>query len=82
GDYEGADYWVIAQVLVDGKKVGESRQLVTSATMAELGPTFTWIKAFASVSSTQGTVEIRVSKADTEWTEEVTLFTRAGEYRL
>jgi hypothetical protein len=80
-DFAGGDYWVVAEVAVDGEPVAETRHRVTGASMAELGPTIAWLKVFAPVSATRGTIEFQVSKT-AEGAEPAPLFTRTAEYRL
>lgn len=74
-DFEGT-YWLVGEVFVDGNKVGETRQMVTGSSLALSGPTVAFLKLQAPVSATNGNVEVKVSKGDTQ------LFTKAVDYRL
>ncbi|HJN72500.1 MAG TPA: hypothetical protein QGF58_01085 [Myxococcota bacterium] len=74
-DFEGA-YWLVGEVFVDGNKVGETRQMVTASSLAMNGPTVAFLKLQAPVASTDGNVEVKVSKDDTA------LFEKAVDYRL
>jgi len=75
------DFWLISQIYVNGNPAGETRQLVSKSSMADLGPTFSWVKAFVPVSDEQGTIEIHVSKAMSNG-EPSPLFTRSVSYSL
>ena len=37
--------WIVADIYADGVKVGESRHLVSPASLSEVGPTYIWIKS-------------------------------------
>lgn len=76
----GADFsssfWLIGEILVDGHKVGESRQLVTGSSVALSGPTVAFMKMQAPVTSPSGQIEIRVKSDD------ATQFSKTVDYRL
>ncbi|MCP4804437.1 MAG: hypothetical protein GY913_01570 [Proteobacteria bacterium] len=76
----GADFsesfWLVGEVLVDGHKVAESRQLVTGSSVALSGPTVAFMKIQAPVTSQSGSIEVRVSKDEGE------LFTKTTSYSL
>jgi len=74
-DFEGA-FWLVGEVFVDGTKVGETRQMVTASSLAMSGPTVAFLKLQAPVESSDGSVEVKVSK------DETALFTKAVSYRL
>ena len=38
------DFWIMTEVRVNGNRTGESRQLVTSASLSDLAASFAWIK--------------------------------------
>jgi|GEM_PF-1738531 len=58
-----ADYWVIGELHVNGKKVAESRQWVTGASLAQAGPTVAFLKMLAPVQAKQGEIEFKVFKS-------------------
>ena len=80
-DYVGGEYWIAAEVTVDGKRVTESRQLVTRASVADLGPTVIWMKSNVPVNSDRGSVEIKVSKISSTGNIQ-SLFTKNVDYSL
>ena len=80
-DFE-KDYWLIAEVRVNGSQVGESRQLVTSASLSDLAASFAWLKVFVPVADAQGTVEFIVSQGDPETGEATALFSVSTAYSL
>lgn len=55
------DYWLVGEVFVDGKKVGESRQLVMASSLSDASAT-TYLKLHAPVDAQQGQVEVQVSQ--------------------
>jgi len=67
---------------VNGSRVGESRLLVTSSTLSDLGSSFAWIKVFAPVSEARGTVELGIGREDPETGESIPLFTASTAYSL
>jgi hypothetical protein len=80
-DVGAQEFWVVGEVLVDGKKVTETRALVNLGAVAELGPSVVWLKAFAPVGNPSGQLAVRVSKALGAGAPAV-LFTRSGTYKL
>jgi hypothetical protein len=75
------EYWLVGEVLVDGKKVAETRALINPTAVAELGPSVVWLKAFAPVNNPGGQVSFKVSKA-LGTAAPTALFTRVGAYKL
>jgi hypothetical protein len=75
------DFWLISQIYVNGAPAGETRQLVSKTGLADLGPTFSWVKAFVPVNREQGTIEVHVSRAGSNG-EPSPLFTRSVSYSL
>ena len=73
------EYWLIGEVFVDGAKVGETRQLVTNASVTSQG-TIAYLKVQAPVQNTSGSVEVRVSKAT--GSQSTALFSRSTSYNL
>lgn len=61
-DFSGEDYWVIAQVVVNGTVTAESQQLVTRRGISAFGPTKAWFKLEAPLEGPESDVEVRVSK--------------------
>jgi len=78
GDFNG-EYWLIGEVFVDGSKVGETRQFVSSPTLTTSG-TIAYLKVQAPVQRTTGSVEVRVSKA--VGSKSTALFSRSTSYKL
>jgi len=79
-DHAGKDFWIIADILVDGQRVGESRHLVTGNSIAATGSTFVWIKATAPLDAPDGTIGVKISYAPVRGSE-TPLFTRSVSYR-
>jgi hypothetical protein len=73
------DYWLVGEVFVDGKKVGESRQLVMASSLSDASVT-TYLKVLAPVSAQQGHVEVQVSQIVDGKTNQ--LFGRKAQFRL
>lgn len=80
-DFDGGDFWLVAEIEVGGKKVGESRQLVTKAGVADLGPTVVWMKQHVPVVEAKGDVTVKVSRIDGEDPPSA-LFTKKAPYKL
>ena len=77
-----ADFWITAEVRVNGNQIGESRQLVNAASLSDLAASFAWIKMFVPVAEAQGTVEFVVKRLDAESEESETLFSVSSAYQL
>lgn len=80
-EHTGADWWLVLEVLVDGKKVTEARDLVSAASLTDLGPTVLWWKGSVPVRQTAGAIEVKVSQV-IEGAPPKPLFTRAVAYSL
>jgi len=76
-----ADFWVIGELHVNGTKVAETRQWVTSASLAQAGPTVAFLKMLAPVQSKQGEIEFKVFKSVDGEAKEA-LFSNAVPYHL
>jgi hypothetical protein len=81
-DFDGIAYVIVAEVFSDGSKVAEARQQVTSASLAEFGPSFAFIKLLAPVTAKSGKLEVRLSKASTMSGQPTQLFSRGVSYQL
>jgi hypothetical protein len=81
-DFDGIAYCIVAEVFADGNKVAEARQLVTSASLAEFGPSFAFIKMLAPVTAKSGKLEVRLSKASSMSAQPTQLFSRSVSYQL
>lgn len=79
--YAGGEFMVVAEFLLGGKKVGESRHLVSADTIADLGPTVLWVKQHVPVSDPSGRIEVKVSRVDAEDPPSA-LFTQRVDYKL
>jgi len=76
-----ADYWVIAEISVGTVKIGESRTWVSKTGIADLGPTFVWIKAHVPVADNAGEVVIKLS-SQPEGGQPKALFSKTIAYSL
>ncbi len=81
-DFDGIAYCIVAEVYSDGSKVTEARQQVTSASLAEFGPSFAFIKMLAPVTAKSGKLEVRLSKASNMSAQPTQLFSRSITYQL
>ena len=81
-DFDGISYCIVAEVFADGNKVAEARQQVTSASLAEFGPSFAFIKMLAPVTAKSGKLEVRLSKASNMSAQPTQLFSRTISYQL
>ena len=81
-DFDGIAYCIVAEVFADGSKVAEARQQVTSASLAEFGPSFAFIKLLAPVTAKSGRLEVRLSKASNMSAQPTQLFARTVAYQL
>jgi hypothetical protein len=76
-----ADFWLIGQVEIGGKSVGEIRQFITGASLAQAGPTVSFLKLLVPVESKKGELKVNVFKsADGEARE--LLFSSKTPYQL
>jgi hypothetical protein len=80
-EHKSEDFWLVAEVLVGGRKVGEARHQVTKAGVADLSPTLVWFKVQAPVMEAEGAVELRVSRVGKDGAAK-TLFSRSAKYKL
>jgi hypothetical protein len=60
--FDGATYWLIAEVYSDGVKVSESRTQVSKDTVSAKGPSVQFFRMFAPVPAKTGVLEVKVSK--------------------
>ena len=79
-EFSGEPFWIVASIKVDGIGAGETKTQVTGTTLADLGPSFIWVKSFVPVSSTHGVIEVAVSKE--EGGVQTPLFTTSTSYSL
>lgn len=76
-----ADYWIITEVLVEDRKVAESRHLVTRASVADMGPTVVWSKSHVPVLERAGDIEVKLSQQSGS-DDAKPLFTKTVPYEL
>lgn len=76
-DFKGQDYWVIAQVIVNGTPISEGRHLITRSSIAESGPTKVWFKLSAPVRGPESDVEVKISHQATKSNRVKPLFSRS-----
>lgn len=79
-DFDGTAYWLVAEVFADGKKVAEGRANVTSAAVAERGPSVQFFRLFTPVVGGSGVLEVKVSRTPTGGKSQL-LFTRSVQYQ-
>jgi hypothetical protein len=75
------EYWIITEVLVQDRKVAESRHLVTRASVADMGPTVVWSKSHVPVLERTGDIEVKLSQQTGEGDAQ-SLFTKTVPYEL
>ena len=80
GDFS-ADFWIIGQVQIDGKTVGEIQQFITSTSLAQAGPTVAFLKLLVPVETNKGELTVNVIKSADGETREV-LFSNVTSYQL
>lgn len=76
------EYWLVAEVWSDGKRLTESRQRISASSAAQTGATFAFIKVLVPVSGATGALELRVGQATSATAAPKALFTRKVEYQL
>ncbi|MFH1468101.1 MAG: hypothetical protein ABIO70_27185 [Pseudomonadota bacterium] len=81
-DFDGTTYCLVAEVYADGHRVGEARQEVTAASLAEFGPSFAFVKLLAPVTAKTGELEVRLGKAASMTAKATPLFSRKVAYHL
>jgi hypothetical protein len=81
-DFKGQDYWVIAQVIVNGTPISEGRHLITRSSIAESGPTKVWFKLSAPVHGPESDVEVKISHQSTKSSRVQPLFSRSLTIRM
>ena len=74
-------FWLVTEVMVEDRKVAESRHLVTRASVADMGPTVVWSKSHVPVLQRTGSVELRLTRMSEEGTAQP-LFTKTVAYEL
>ncbi len=79
--WSDGDYWLVAEFVVSGKKVGEERHLVSSAHLSDLAPSIAWLKAQVPVLEQAGEVEVTVSKMTADGSPSA-LFSKRVSYTL
>jgi hypothetical protein len=77
-----ADYWLVTEIRVGDRKVGETRHYVSRQSVADMGPTLVWLKSVVPVLERTGKLELRVSQAPVDAGEETPLFTKSVNYAL
>jgi hypothetical protein len=76
-----ADFWIIGQVQIDGKSVGEIQQFITGASLAQAGPTVSFLKLLVPVETKKGELKVNVFKSADGETREL-LFSSEAPYQL
>ena len=77
GDFGGEDYWVIAQVVVNGTVTSEGQHLVTQRGISAFGPTKVWFKLEAPLEGPESDVQVKVSKRMGKSSRVTPLFSRS-----
>lgn len=75
------DFWLVGEVWVQGRKVGETRQFVSAQGLSQLGPTTAFLKVQAPVAAGAGKVELRVLRIVGKAAPEA-LFTQTVDYTI
>ena len=76
-----SDFWLIGELWVAGTKVAETRQWISSGSLAQSGPTVAFLKMMAPIPATSGELEFKVFKsADGEARED--LFRNVLPYQI
>jgi hypothetical protein len=75
-------FQLIGEVYVAGTKVGEVRQVVMPASLAEFGPSFAFLKVSAPVAEKAGEIKVVVKQAAIDGSGAKDLFTRVTPYSL
>ncbi len=81
GDDLAGQLWVVADIYADGRKVGESRHLVSPESLVENGPTYVWIKTNIPVNGPSVVAEMRLF-ASQPGKKEMPLFQRSAQLAL
>ncbi|MDP2305792.1 MAG: hypothetical protein Q8P18_07170 [Pseudomonadota bacterium] len=81
-EFDGVAYWLVAEVLADGKKVAQSRVEITRDAIADKGPSVQFFRMFTPVPAAAGVIVINVSKATSASAKPTLLFTRSVNYKL
>ena len=81
-EFDGVAYWLVAEAFADGKKVSESRILVTRDGIADKGPSVQFFRMFTPVPAAAGVVVVNISKATSASAKPTLLFTRSVNYKL
>ncbi len=80
-EFDGTTYWLVAEVLADGKKVAEGRAMVSADAVAATGPSVQFFRLFAPVGAPSGVLEIAVSKV-VGTAKPALLFKRTVQYKI
>ena len=75
-EFQGSGFWLIAEIFVDGRKVGDHRQIVDRTTISTMGPTHAYIKAQVPTPAPQGQIDIRVTRIAVDGDSAEPLFIR------
>jgi hypothetical protein len=76
-----SDYWIIGQVQIDGKTIGEIQQFITSTSLAQAGPTVVFLKLLVPVETKKGELTVNVIQSADGEAREV-LFSSVTAYQL
>lgn len=74
--------WIVADVIVDGHTVAQSRQYVTQAAVSDFGPTHVWVKTAVPIEGPEAMVEVHISRAATSGGRTEPLFSRSVPVRM
>lgn len=79
--FDGAAYWLVAEVFQDGQKITESRTQVSKESVSAKGASVQFFRLFTPVKAGTGVVEVRVSKLGAN-NKSSLLFVRTVNYTL
>jgi hypothetical protein len=80
-EFDGVAYWLVAEAFADGKKVGESRMMVTRDAIADKGPSVQFFRMFTPVPAAAGVIVVNVGKAASAAGKPTLLYTRSVNYK-
>jgi hypothetical protein len=81
-DFGTQTVWIVADVLVNGNRVAQNRQLVTRDAVADMGPTHVWVKTAVPVNEPEALIEVKISRTDANGSRAQALFSRSVPVRM
>ena len=81
-DFSGEDYWLVAQVVVNGTPISEGRHLITPSAISPTGPTKVWFKLAVPVDGPEADVKVKILQAPARGGSAQPLFSRSLTVRM